>query len=271
MQPLSFSFSRWSRRIAVTGVATLVSATFASAQPGPTATALDTVTQRGSLQVCTTGDYKPFTFHKADTDTYEGIDIELARSLAKSLGVEARFVKTKWSDLMADFTSGKCDMAMGGISVTLDRQKRAFFSAPYLVNGKAPIARCADKGKFQSLADIDRPEVTVIVNPGGTNERFVRQNLKQAKIEVYPDNVTIFDQVLQGKADLMVAESIETRVQEKLRPGLCAINPDQPLQYGEMGYLLPKGDVIFKAFVDQWLHLAKASGEFARVYDQFVR
>ena len=180
-------------------------------------------------------------------------------------------MKTKWSDLMADFTSGKCDVAMGGISVTLDRQKRAFFSAPYLVNGKAPIARCADKGKFQSLADIDKPEVTVIVNPGGTNERFVRQNLKQAKIEVYPDNVTIFDQVLQGKADLMVAESIETRVQEKLRPGLCAINPDQPLQYGEMGYLLPKGDVVFKAFVDQWLHLSKATGEFARVYDQFVR
>ena len=146
-------------------------------------------------------------------------------------------MKTKWSDLMADFTAGKCDIAMGGISVTLERQKRAFFSAPYLVNGKAPIARCADKDKFGTLAAIDRPEVTVIVNPGGTNERFVRGNLKQAKIEVFPDNVTIFDQVLSGKADLMVAESIEVKLQEKLRPGLCAINPDQPLQYGEMGYL----------------------------------
>jgi cyclohexadienyl dehydratase len=231
---------------------------------------LDAVQQRGALAVCTTGDYKPFTF-KAGPDAYEGIDIELAKSLARALGVEAKFVQTKWADLMADFTSGKCDVAMGGISVTLDRQKRAFFSAPYLVNGKAPIARCADKQKFQSVADIDRPEVTVIVNPGGTNERFVRQNLKQARIEVYPDNVTIFDQVLQGKADLMVAESIETKVQEKLRPGLCAINPDQPLQYGEMGYLLPRGDVVFKAFVDQWLHLAKASGEFQRIFDQFVR
>jgi cyclohexadienyl dehydratase len=112
---------------------------------------------------------------------------------------------------------------------------------------------------------------TGIVNPGGTNERFVRQNLKQARIEVYPDNVTIFDQLLQGKADLMIAESIETKVQEKLHPGLCSINPDQPLQYGEMGYLLPKGDIVFKDFVDQWLHLAKASGEFGRIYDQFVK
>ena len=243
----------------------------ANAQAGGTGGALDNVMRRGTLQVCTTGDYKPFTFHKAEADAYEGIDIEMAKSLARAIGVEPYFVKTKWSELMADFTSGKCDIAMGGISVTLERQKRAFYSAPYLVNGKAPIARCADKARFQSVADIDKPEVTVIVNPGGTNERFARQNLKQARIEVYPDNVTIFDQLLQGKADVMIAESIETKVQEKLHPGLCSINPDQPLQYGEMGYLLPRGDIVFKDFVDQWLHLAKASGEFGRIYDQFVQ
>ena len=230
---------------------------------------LDTVQSRGALQICTTGDYKPFTLAK--DGSFEGIDIELAKSLAKALGVEAKFVQTKWADLLADMGSGKCDVAMGGISVTLDRQKKVFFSAPYLVNGKAPIVRCADKGKFQTVADIDKPETRVIVNPGGTNERFVRANFKQAKIEVYPDNVTIFDQILAGKADLMIAESIEVKVQEKAKPGLCAVNPDEPLQYGEMGYMLPRGDATFKAFVDQWLHLARATGEFAGIYNQFVR
>jgi cyclohexadienyl dehydratase len=252
-------------------VGAVVVAASADTQAEVPGSALDVVMQRGTLQVCTTGDYKPFTFRKAEADPYEGIDIEMAKSLARAIGVEPHFVNTKWSELMADFTSGKCDVAMGGISVTLERQKRAFFSAPYLVNGKAPIARCADKAKFGSVADIDKPEVRVIVNPGGTNERFVRQNLKQASIEVYPDNITIFEQLLQGKADLMIAESIETKVQEKLHPGLCSINPDHPLQYGEMGYLLPKGDTVFKDFVDQWLHLAKASGEFDRIYDQFVK
>lgn len=241
----------------------------AQAQTQAPASQLDAIQSRGNLQICTTGDYKPFTLLK--DGAYEGIDIELGKSLAKAIGVEPRFVATKWSDLLNDFTSGKCDIAMGGISVTLDRQKRAFFSAPYLINGKAPIARCADKAKFQTVADIDKPETRVIVNPGGTNERFVRANFKQAKIEVYPDNVTIFDQILAGKADIMIAESIETKVQEKTKPGLCAINPDEPLQYGEMGYLLPRGDATFKAFVDQWLHLAKATGEFGKIYDQFVR
>ena len=262
---------RCAAQAALLGVAVVLVGMAANAQTGGTVSALDMVMQRGTLQVCTTGDYRPFTFHTAGADAYEGIDIEMAKSLARAIGVEPHFVETKWSELMADFTSGKCDIAMGGVSVTLERQKRAFFSAPYLVNGKAPIARCADKAKFQSIADIDKPEVTVIVNPGGTNERFVRQNLKQARIEVYPDNVTIFEQLLQGKADLMITESIETKVQEKLHPGLCSISPDHPLQYGEMGYLLPKGDIVFKDFVDQWLHLAKVSGEFGRIYDQFVK
>lgn len=244
-------------------------ATASGAQAQAPQSLLDTVQSRGALQICTTGDYKPFTL--ARDGSFEGIDIELAKSLAKALGVEPRFVQTKWADLLTDMGSGKCDVAMGGISVTLDRQKKVFFSAPYLVNGKAPIVRCADKGKFQTVADIDKPETRVIVNPGGTNERFVRANFKQAKIEVYPDNVTIFDQILAGKADLMVAESIEVKVQEKAKPGLCAVNPDEPLQYGEMGYMLPRGDATFKAFVDQWLHLAKANGEFAKIYDQFVR
>ncbi|TIO04642.1 MAG: transporter substrate-binding domain-containing protein [Mesorhizobium sp.] len=243
----------------------------AAAQATDAENQLDAVVKNGRLRVCTTGDYKPFTFRDKVANSYQGIDIDLAKSLASSLGVEAEFVETTWKTLLADFTAGKCDIAMGGISVTLERQKQVFFSEPYLVNGKAPIARCEDEARFQTIADIDKPNVTVIVNPGGTNEKFVREKLSDAKIEIYPDNVTIFQQILDGKADIMIAESVETELQEKLHPGLCAINPDKPLQYGEMGYMLPEGAVVFKAYVDQWVHLAKATGEFDRIYDSHVK
>jgi cyclohexadienyl dehydratase len=45
----------------------------------------------------------------------------------------------------------------------------------------------------------------------------------------------------------------------------------KPLQYGEMAYLLPRGDVVFKSWVDQWLHLAKASGDYDRVVDGWLK
>jgi len=223
---------------------------------------LDAVQKSGALRVCTPGDYKPFSLARADGG-YEGLDVDLAQSMAKSLGVEAKFVKTSWPKLMDDFIE-KCDIAVGGISVTLDRQKRAFFSDAYMVNGKAPITKCENVKRFQTVADIDKPGVTVIENPGGSNERFARANFKQAKIVIFEDNTKIFDEILKGNADVMISESVETMVQQKLRPGLCAVNPDKPLQYGEMGYLLPRGDVVFKAWVDQWLHLAKATGDYDR-------
>jgi cyclohexadienyl dehydratase len=230
---------------------------------------LDAVQKSGALRVCTPGDYKPFSLAKPD-GTYEGLDVDLTQSMAKALGVEAKFVKTSWPKLMDDFIE-KCDIAVGGISVTLDRQKRAFFSDAYMVNGKAPITKCENVKKFQSIADIDKPGVTVIENPGGSNERFARANFKQAKIVIFNDNTTIFDEILKGNADVMISESVETLVQQKLHPGLCAVNPDKPLQYGEMGYLLPRGDVVFKAWVDQWLHLAKASGEYDRNLAAWIR
>jgi len=230
---------------------------------------LDAVLKTGALRVCTPGDYKPFALAKGDAG-YEGIDVDLVQSMAKALGVEAKFVRTSWPKLMDDFVD-KCDLGVGGISITLDRQKRAFFSDPYMVNGKAPITRCENVQKFQTIADIDKPGVTVIENPGGSNERFARANFKQAKIVIFNDNTTIFDEILKGNADVMISESVETITQQKLRPGLCAVNPNRPLQYGEMGYLLPRGDVVFKAWVDQWLHLAKATGEYDRTVDGWLK
>ena len=241
---------------------TLVASTFASAQD-PTASRLDTALEKGTLRVCSPGDYKPFSLQRADGG-FEGLDIDLVLAAAKALGVEVEFVKSSWPTLMDDFIA-KCDVGVGGISVTVERQKTAFFSSPYMVNGKAPITKCENVAKFQTVADIDKPEVTVIENPGGSNERFARENFKQAKIVIFDDNTTIFDEILKGNADVMISESVETIVQEKLRPGLCAVNPDKPLKYGEMGWLLPRGDVAFKAWIDQWLHLAKASGEYDRI------
>jgi cyclohexadienyl dehydratase len=230
---------------------------------------LEAVQKAGKLRVCTPGDYRPFSLLRGD-GAYEGIDIDLVQSAAKALGVEADIVKTSWGTLMKDFQD-KCDVAVGGISVTLERQKSAFFTAPYMVNGKAPITKCENVAKFQTVADIDKPGVTVIENPGGSNERFARANFTKAKIVIFNDNTTIFDEILKGHADVMISESVEAIAQQKARPGLCAVNPDKPLQYGEMAWLLPRGDTVFKAWVDQWLHLAKASGDYDRVVDRWLK
>ena len=256
-------------RCLATGLTFLLVSISAQAQTTADST-LDAVMKTGVLRACTPGDYKPFSFLKPD-GSYEGIDIDLANSLATAIGAKLELVKTSWANLVPDFAAGKCDIAIGGISVTTERQKRVFFSSAYMVNGKTPIVRCDDVKKFQTVADIDKAGVRVVANPGGSNERFAKANFKTATLTIHPENLTIFDEILAKRADVFVTEAAEALTQQKLKPGLCAVNPDKPLQYGEMAYMLPRNDAVMKSFVDQWLHLSRASGEYQKTVDKWLR
>jgi len=227
---------------------------------------LDEIISRGTLKVGMTGDYRPLTYLDKETRKFSGFDIDMAEALGRVLGVKVEFVPTAWPQLMKDFEAQKFDIAMGGVSITLDRQKKGLFSTPIMREGKTPIARCTDKDKYAALADIDKPGTRVIVNPGGTNERFARTNVKSAEIRVYGDNVTIFDEIAKGNADLMMTDASETRYQQKLHPGvLCAIHPDQPFDFAEKAYWLQRDEAL-KDFVDQWLHIATEDGTFKKIY-----
>ncbi|WP_275899864.1 transporter substrate-binding domain-containing protein [Chromobacterium alkanivorans] len=223
---------------------------------------LDDILQRGSVRVGTTGDYRPFSERDPASGAYRGLDIDMAESLARALGVKLELVATSWPTLMRDHAAGKFDIAMSGVSINLERQKRALYSLPYLNDGKTPITRCENAQRFQTIAQINQPQVKLIVNPGGTNEKFARARLPAATLTVHPDNVTIFRQIIDGKADLMVTDAVETRYQQKLHPELCAVHPDKPFDFSQKAYLLPN-DWRWKAWVDQWLSQSLQNGEFA--------
>ncbi|WPO99032.1 transporter substrate-binding domain-containing protein [Pseudomonas sp. HR96] len=251
----------------------LVLCAFALAQPAFADSApvsqLDRIVTQGVLRVGTTGDYKPFSYRQSSDASFIGLDIELAQGLAQSLGVKLQLVPTTWSNLMSDLDADRFDLALSGISVTMERQRSAFFSAPYQRDGKTPIALCINVGKYQTLDQIDQPGVRAIVNPGGTNEKFARAHLRQAQIEVYPDNVTIFEQIVQGRADLMLTDAVETLLQQRLHPELCAVHPDQPFDFSEKAALLPR-DIVLKQYVDQWLHQDIASGLFTQRFQRWL-
>lgn len=240
----------------------------ASAQ-GQAPTLLDTIARNGTLRVGLTEDYRPFSIADASGNV-EGIDVDMANNLAKSLGVKLEIVKTSWPTLQADLLAGKFDIAMGGITITLARQKVGLFSTPVFSSGKTPITHCGDEAKYQTLQQIDQPGVRVIANPGGTNELFDKAHLQKATIVPWKDNASIFDALTQGKADLMITDSVETRLQSKLHEGvLCPVHPDAPFDHSELGYWMPR-DLIFAAYVDQWLHLLNLTGEHQAILAKFL-
>ena len=228
---------------------------------------LDQILGSGSLRVGTTGDYAPFSYRLGKS--YQGVDIALAKNLAESLGVELLLIETSWPTLMEDYKADKFDIGMSGISINLQRQQSAFFSSPYRKGGKTAIIRCADMGKYTAVSTIDQPGVRVIVNPGGTNEKFIRKYIDKASVILHKDNRTIFLEIANHNADVMITDAIEVQLQTKRIPKLCAATPGIEFTVSEKGYLLPR-DVIWKNYVDTWLRLRKNDDTVSSVFEQYL-
>jgi cyclohexadienyl dehydratase len=220
---------------------------------------------RGTLHVGTTGDYAPFSYRTAE-GTLAGIDIDLAEAFAKSLGLKLEWVETSWPTLTADLQRGAFDLALSGISRTLTRAAvpGSSFSEPYHRGGKAPIIRCADQTRFTTWEAIDQPGVRAVVNPGGTNEAFARSRYQQASLRVHEDNRTIFQEIAEGRADVMVTDLIEVQLWAGRDSRLCPALGTERLTYAEKGAWLaaPPGSPLSTLF-NLWLAQQQGSGALA--------
>ena len=220
----------------------------------------------GVLRVGTTGDYKPFAFRDPD-GRYHGADIDMARQLARELGVQVEFVPTTWATLEHDFKADQFDIAVGGVTILPAREAFAAFSTATLADGKRPIVRCADKARYVSVDRIDQPDVRVVVNPGASNEAFARSRLSHAQLTVHTDNVSVFDEIVAGRADVMVTDGIEVDHQALLHKELCPAAVTAPFTRLEKAFMLPQ-DPAFVAEVDRWWAGEVASGSWSRALDR---
>lgn len=264
------------RLLLLAGAVLLASAVLALPTTAPPATApsrdlLARIRQSGVLRVGTTGDYDPFSLVDAQGN-YRGIDIEAARLLARAIepNVRVRFVKTSWPTMTADLRAGKFDLAMSGVSRNRQRRDAGALSRSYLLDAKVALLRAADRGKYRTLADLDRPGVTVLVNPGGTNQQFVQANIRRAKVVVIPNNLSIPALIAEGRGDVMFTDGIEARVHARRDPRLGVALTDPPLLPVEKVYYLPKGCPALLAVVNAWIDQMQADGSYARLWAKYV-
>lgn len=232
---------------------------------------IERIQQRGSLIVGTTGDYRPLSFYEPETGEYWGFGIELAQVIADRLGVEIEFVKTSWPTLTADVLAEPqlFDLAIGGISITDARREIMLMSDGYLANGKTILCRAEDSSRFQSLEDIDKPEVRVMVNPGGLNEQFANEHLTHTTIIVHQNNEEIPSLIAAGEADVMITEITEAPYYVQADPRLAAPLLDEPFNHGEIGVLMRKGQDDLLAFVNEVIRQMKADGSLQRLHEKY--
>ena len=228
------------------------------------------IIERGTILFGTTGDYRPLSFREAD-GTYWGFGIEVANEIAARLGVSIALVPTSWPTLTADVLAEPqtFDLAIGGITITDTRRETMLMSEGYLANGKTILCRASDADRYQSLADIDKPEVRVMVNPGGLNEKFANENLTHATIVIHQKNEEIPALIAEGQADVMITEITEAPYYVQTDTRLAAPLLNKPFTHGEIGVLMQKGQEDLLQMVNNVIRQMKSDDSLQKLHEKY--
>lgn len=228
------------------------------------------IKQRGVLRIGTTGDYRPLSFRESD-GTYWGFCLEIGEEIARRLDVDVQFVPTSWPTLTADALAEpqRFDLAIGGITITDERRATTLMSEGYLTNGKTILCRATEQGLYTSLADIDKANVRVMVNPGGLNEQFAKEHLTHALVIVHDKNEEIPALIAEGAADVMITEITEAPYYTRTDARLAAPLLDTPFTHGEIGVLMKKGQEDLLSLVNATIRQMKEDGTLRKLHEKY--
>ena len=111
-----------------------------------------------------------------------------------------------------------------------------------------------------------------MINPGGTNEKFARANLKNAKLIVHDDNADIPIQIANGNADIMITETVEAVSWVKREPRLAAPLVDNPFEgtRHSCGILMTKGDQEFLNYINFVLAELRMDGRLNKLEIKYL-
>ena len=162
------------------------------------------------LRIGIPGDYLPFGIINEDSPLgFAGHDVDLAAELCREAGLAPLFVLTTWPTFMTDLAEGRFDIAAGGVSWVPERARLTDALPRYAPFAKVALIRRDSIERFQTPEDLNQPDVRVIKNPGGTNERWVDANLTRAQVATVADNATIPARIANEVGDVMITDSFE--------------------------------------------------------------
>ena len=130
--------------------------------------------------------------------------------------------------------------------------------------------RRADAQRFTTLEALNHPGVRVGVNPGGTNEQFVRARLGQTTIVVVNDNLAIPALVAAGEVDVMITDNVEAVLAMRQLPGLAAVAPENPYTHDDFAYLVPRDDAAWLGWLNLWVDEMHRHGTFAELRQRWI-
>ncbi|MNB75011.1 L-cystine-binding protein TcyA precursor [compost metagenome] len=224
---------------------------------------LETVKASGKLRVGTEGTYSPFTYHDAD-GTLTGFDVDIAREIAKRLGVEAEFIETQWDGIFAGMDAGRFDAIFNEVSITDERKVKYDFSEPYVVS-KAVLIVGEKNEDIKSFADLKGKKAGQSLTSNLSD--IAREN--GAEIVAIEGFNQAIDLLISGRIDATVNDGLSFLDLKKQKPDVQIKQVDEMAEGSRSAAVFLKGNEELVQAVDGALAAMKEDGTYLAISEKY--
>ena len=228
------------------------------------------ILKRGELRVGFEAGYLPFEMANKKGD-FIGFDIDMAKEMAKAMGVKFVPVNTAWDGIIPALVTKKFDIIMSGMTVTQERNLKINFADPYIIVGQTILLNKKHEGVVTSYKDLNDPKFVVTSKLGTTGERAIKRLIPKATYKSFEVESEAALEVLTGKADATVydlpfcATFMAQRGEGKL------IFLDEPFTFEPLAWAIRKGDPDFLNWLNNFLRQVKNDGRYDQIYNKWIK
>ena len=220
---------------------------------------IDRVQKSGTLTVGMTGNMPPLNMTSKEGELM-GYEVDLARAMAKAMGVKAELKTMPFAELLPALEAGKIDMIISNMTITPGRNLKVAFVGPYFVSGKAFMTKVKTIALADEADDIDAKNTKLVALEGSTSQAFVETALPEAQLFKAKDYDEAVKMVLDDKVHAMVADYPIAVVSVFRYPGAGLLSVVTTLTYEPIGIAVPAGDPLLVNWVENYLDIADSTG-----------
>ncbi len=231
---------------------------------------INSIIERGELRVGFDAGYMPFEMTDKNGQ-FIGFDIDIAKEMAKAMGVKFVPVNTEFDGIIPALMTGKFDIILSGMTITQERNLKIGFSDPYIVVGQTLLVNSKHKGKITSWEQLNSPDYLVIARQGTTSEFVAKRMFTKAKIKTFEKEADGALEVSNDRADAFIYDMPFNVVFFAEQGKDKVYHLDKPFTYEPLGIGIRQGDPDFMNFINNFLHQIKNDGRYDRIYGKWIK
>lgn len=219
---------------------------------------VDKVLSKGELKVGMST-FVPWVMRSKDGG-YIGFEVDVAREVAKDMGVELVIVPTQWDGIIPALLAAKFDVIIGGMSITPERNLKVNFTRPYAQSGLQIVANREKAGGYANFEDFNQEGVVFTMRRGVTAVDAVKRHFPLAETRLFDEEATALQDVINGQSTAWISSS-PTAAKALADNGNKLFIPfSETFANSNEGFALRKGDPDALNFFNNWILTKRESG-----------